>query len=120
MRRECQPTIRVDIYMAGDIATAKQVCREYCRDVGFCVHIEPVDYIYTGGEEVGFKVGIINYPRFPAEYRTLRDHAREIADRLLVRCCQTSVCIVGPEDTWWYSLKDDMPQSTVSTEVTGD
>lgn len=111
MKRECQPTIRLDIYMAGDIATARQACREYCRDVGFCVHIEQVDYIYTGGAESGFKVGIINYPRFPASLIDLRDRAREIADYLLVRCCQSSCCIVGPEDTWWYSLRDDVPTS---------
>lgn len=117
MIRECQPTVRVDIYMAGDIAQAKQVCREYCRDVGFCVHVEPVDYIYTGGEEVGFKVGIINYPRFPAEYVTLRDHARVIADRLLDRLCQSSCCIVGPDDTWWYSIRDDLPANGPKQDV---
>ena len=44
------PTIRFDIFMAGDINIAKQVCREYCFQVGFCITIEPVDYIYTGGE----------------------------------------------------------------------
>ena len=47
-------TIRFDIYMAGDLAQAKQVCREYCFEVGMCVHVEPVDFIYTGGEETGF------------------------------------------------------------------
>lgn len=27
------PTVRFDIFLAGDLAQAKQVCREYCFDV---------------------------------------------------------------------------------------
>lgn len=42
-------TVRFDIFIAGDIEQAKQVCREYCYQIGLCVTIEPVAYIYTGG-----------------------------------------------------------------------
>ncbi len=49
MRSETVKSIQFEIFMAGDIAQAKQACREYCR-VGLCVTIEPCDYIYTGGE----------------------------------------------------------------------
>lgn len=32
-------TVRIDIFMAGDLAQAKQVCREFCYEVGLCVHV---------------------------------------------------------------------------------
>jgi hypothetical protein len=99
------PTVRFDIYMAGDIVQAKQVCREYCFEVGLCVHIEPVDYIYTGGEESGFKVGIINYPRFASSEGELRGRALALANRLMVRLCQHSFSLVGPGETEWVSRR---------------
>lgn len=105
-----EPTIRFDIYMAGDIGQAKQVCREYCIADGFCVHIEPTDFIYTGGEESGFKIGIVNYPRFPSNHDTLRTKALELALMLQTRLCQLSYLVVGPDLTEWFSRrKEDQP-----------
>jgi hypothetical protein len=101
------PTIRFDIFMAGDIAQAKQVCREYCFAVGLCIHIEPVDFIYTGGEEAGFKVGIINYPRFPTESAKLRTTAASLADLLMKRLCQHSYSIIGPHEIEWFSQRPE-------------
>lgn len=101
-----EPTIRFDIYMAGDIAQAKQVCREICFHVGLCVHIEPVDFIYTGGEEAGFKIGVLNYPRFPSEAAALRDKAINLAQTLRNRLCQHSYLIVGPDTTEWSSTRE--------------
>lgn len=99
------PTIRVDIFIAGDIQQAKQVCREYCMEVGACVTVEPVDYIYTGGEEAGVRIGFINYPRFPTDVYGIKDKAGELARRLMERLCQHSYSIVGPEETTWYSRR---------------
>jgi hypothetical protein len=99
------PSIRFDIFMAGDIAQAKQVCREYCFEVGLCVTIEPVDYIYTGGEETGFRVGLINYPRFPSDEEALSANASGLAQRLMQKLCQHSYSIVGPRETEWFSRR---------------
>ena len=102
------PTARIDIYMAGDIEQAKQVCREFCMGTGFCVHIEPVEYIYTGGEERGFKVGLINYPRFPMGSTVIgMEKASRLAELLRERCCQWSYSIVGPEETLWVSYRPE-------------
>lgn len=101
------PTIRYDIFIAGDIEQAKQVCREYCFEVGLCVTIEPVAYIYTGGEEAGFRVGLINYPRFPSTPTDLREKAGALASRLMHRLCQHSYSIVGPEQTEWFSRRPE-------------
>lgn len=79
------PTIRFDIFIAGDLAQAKQVCREYCFAVGLCVTVEPVAYVYTGGEEAGVRVGLINYPRFPSSEEAIAAHAVTLAADLMVR-----------------------------------
>ena len=99
------PTIRFDIFIAGDLEQAKQVCREYCFDAGLCVTVEPVAYIYTGGEEAGVRVGLINYPRFPSDVGELRVKAQGLAETLMRRLCQHSYSIVGPEHTAWYSRR---------------
>lgn len=99
------PSIRYDILIAGDLAQAKQVCREYCFEVGLCVTVEPVTYIYTGGEEEGVRVGLINYPRFPTGPRDLEEKAIALARMLLERLCQHSYSIVGPVETEWFSRR---------------
>lgn len=103
--RKEAPSVRVEIFMAGDISQAKQVCREWCFAVGGCVTIEAVDYIYTGGEEAGFRVGFINYPRFPSDAETIFAQASELASMLVDRLCQHSYSIVAPDRTTWFSRR---------------
>lgn len=98
-------TVRFDIFIAGDLAQAKQVCREFCFEQGLCVTVEPVAFIYTGGEESGVRVGLINYPRFPSDLERLRTRAHELADTLVQRLCQHSYSIVGPDVTAWVSRR---------------
>lgn len=99
------PTIRFDIFIAGDHAQAKQVCREFCFEQGLCVTVEQVAYVYTGGEEAGVRVGLINYPRFPTEKSLLRNTAMALAVRLMEALCQHSYSIVGPDETEWVSRR---------------
>lgn len=106
------PTIQVVIFVAGDIAIAKQVCSEFCMEIGACVTVEPIDYIYTGGEEAGVRVGLINYPRFPSDLPTIMAKANDLANRLMHRLCQTSYSIVGPAETWWISRRDEVGRSS--------
>ena len=101
------PTVRVDIFIAGDLDVAKQVCREYCLEVGLCVTVEPVAYVYTGGEETGVRVGLINYPRFPATESEIAAKAQGLADRLMHRLCQFSYSIVTPSETTWFSRRPE-------------
>lgn len=107
MKLVTAPTIRIDIFIAGDLAQAKQVCREWCMSVGACVTVEPVDYIYTGGEEAGVRIGFINYPRFPSDETALLERARELANILMLRLCQHSYSIVAPSVTEWHSLRPE-------------
>lgn len=94
------------IFIAGDIDVARQVCREYCFEVGLCVTVEPADYIYTGGQEAGMVIGLINYPRFPVSQENLDATAENLAIRVMERCCQHSFSIMGPNKTRWFSRRE--------------
>lgn len=96
------------IFMAGDINVAKQVCREVCFARGLCVHVYPVDYIYTAGEESGFAVGLINYPRFPDTPNEIWEKAAFLARILRERCCQRSYTIHATDRVEWFTL--DIPR----------
>lgn len=97
------PTLRFDILIAGDLAVARQACREHCIEVRSCVSVEPIDVVYCGGMESGVRVGLINYPRYPTTLMDLRDEAMALGERLLHALCQNSFSLVGPETTEWVS-----------------
>ncbi len=103
---ECE-RINITICMAGDIAQAKQIIRGYCWDRGWCVTVTPTTYIYSGGEENGFIVGVENYPRFPSTLDELTGKAKELAERLAVLLFQKSYMICTPTKTLWQT--DKMP-----------
>lgn len=107
MKTEITPTFWARIYIAGDLATIKQVCREHCMVVGLCVTVEPTTYIYTGGEESGAVIGLINYPRFPETPGAVYSRARELGEKLMERCCQHSFSIMTPTETVWFSRRPE-------------
>lgn len=102
-------TFNVQIYIAGDINHAKQICRKYCMDIGLCVTVEPISFVYTGGEEAGVRIGLINYPRFPSEPGDITARALDLARHLRVGLSQHSFSVVTPIDTIWESVRDDSP-----------
>ena len=93
------PTYQIKIYLSGSIEVAKQVIREHLLERPLCVTIEPTTYIYTGGEEAGYVVGLLNYPRFPTAPNELAVRASILAELLLERTFQRSALIVSPETT---------------------
>lgn len=103
------PSYPVSIFMAGDYAAAKAICRAYCNEVGFCVTVTPTSYVYRGGEEAGFIVGLINYPRFPASPFEIASKAVQLADRLREALGQESYSIQYPDQTVWHSWRDESP-----------
>ena len=100
-------TYTIKLCLAGPIEVAKQVIREYCLKVGLCVTITPTTYIYTGGEETGYDVGFVNYPRFPADYEKLEDTARELMHLLLDATFQHSALMITPKQTEWISKREN-------------
>lgn len=105
MRTEIVATHWVRIYLSGPIEVAKQVLRAECLREGLCVTVEPTTYIYTGGEEPGFVVGLLNYPRFPVTAEDLDRRARDLMHKLLAATCQHSALMVTPSASEWITLR---------------
>lgn len=105
------PTAQFTIFIAGDLAQAKQVCREFCNDISLCVTIEPTSFIYKGGQEEGVRIGLMNYPKYPSSVGGLHQLAHRLADLLRQRLCQCSYSVVGPDKTCW-----DDTRSVISRE----
>jgi ferredoxin len=97
----------VDICLAGDAAVTRQVCREHCMKVGLCVTVTPTEYIYTGGQEAGVIVRLVNYPRFPCSDAELEGKAQALAQKLADALCQWSVLIQTPKTATWLDRKPD-------------
>lgn len=93
------------IYMSGPIEVAKQVLRAECARAGLCVTIDPTTFIYTGGEEAGFVVGLVNYPRFPEDNDTILVRALDIVELLLDATHQHSAMVMTPRTTFWTSRR---------------
>ena len=92
-------TFRVHIYMSGPIEVAKQVIRAECAREGLCVTVDPTLFIYVGGEETGFVVGLLNYPRFPVTPDELVNRARLLMSLLLAATYQDTGLLVTPTTT---------------------
>jgi ferredoxin len=112
----------VTIFIAGDGAKALEVCRSYCDEVGYCVTVTPTTYVYRDGQEAGVIIGLINYPRFPADLDTIAGKAIALAKLLRVELGQDSFCIQTPETTTWCSWRaldgqnaSDAPNTLVTT-----
>ena len=108
MIRKTEPTHWARIYMSGPIEIAKQTLRSECLAIGLCVTIEPTTFIYTGGEEIGFVVGLVNYPRFPKGKDEIDTTAQHLMDILLRDTCQHSAMLMTPEWSYWVSNREDV------------
>jgi hypothetical protein len=100
---ESVDTYWVKIYISGPIEEAKQHLRGECKQKGLCVTIEPTTFIYTGGEEAGYVVGFVNYPKYPKPEREIFERAWTIAERLRKATFQDSYMIQDPKETLWVS-----------------
>lgn len=93
-----------NIWIAGDLSTAKAACREFCEE-GLCVTITPTSFIYTGGQQEGVLVRLINYPRFVEEPSAIKTRAQRLGDFLCHRLFQDSYSIEFPDTTEYYERR---------------
>ncbi len=100
------PTYTATIFIAGDYAQAKARCQRYVMDVGLCITVEPVEYVYTGGCEAGVRVGLINYARFPAEPADIFARALGLARVLRVELAQHSFSVVATDKTVFETTRE--------------
>lgn len=103
------------IYIAGDYDKARDICRQYCYKVDLCVNVTRNAFIYTGGEEEGVIVELINYPRFPSITDVVDAKAYELGIELKRQLCQDSFLLMTPKETIWSTDRenDDEPKQTV-------
>ena len=87
-------TITFDIFIAGNYLTIEESCAGWCEKGG-CVSITPYTFVYTAGRELGAKITLINYARFPKTYSEMEMDAIELAKLLLVQCKQHSCSVVS-------------------------
>ena len=99
-------TYRVIIFISGPLDVIEQTCRSSCLAIGLCVTVTPTRFIYAGGEETGAEIGLLNYPRFPADPAEINYKARHLANLLLLATYQRSVLVVTPTTTEWIT-KDE-------------
>lgn len=83
----------------------KDICQKYCDTNGLCVTLTKTEFIYTNGNEPGYIVGLINYPRFPTTDIELVKHAATLALELKSKLEQLRVSIVTPQIT--FLIGDD-------------
>lgn len=95
----------VRIYIAGDRHDAERICREFCFEVGHCVTVQDAQYIYTGGQEAGVVVGLINYPRYPKDATQIQSDAEALGRRLMEGLSQHSFSVETPTETIWFSRR---------------
>lgn len=98
------PTYVATIYVGGDVAVAREFLRRECYERGLCVTVTPTTFIYTGGEETGIAVGLVNYPRFPSEPFQIFDRACMLASRLICALCQKSALVVASDQSRWITV----------------
>ena len=107
MKTESATTHWVRIYLSGPIEVAKQIIRREVKREGLCVTIESTTFMYTGGEETGYVVGLINYPRFPATAEYIWERAMRLAIALLEETYQHSALCMAPDKTEWLTTRQD-------------
>ena len=97
---------QADIYIAGNPELAKHYCAEYCMS-GLCVSVFDCDYVYTGGQEKGVKITLINYARFPSTQHDITDKAKYLGEFLCRKLHQSSFSVVSPDGSFFISRRDD-------------
>lgn len=102
---ECT-SCQADIYIAGSSEMAKHYCAEYCM-LGLCVSVSDCEYVYTGGQEKGVKITLINYARFPTTQSDITGKAKNLGEFLCRKLHQSSFSVVSPCGSFFISRRDD-------------
>jgi hypothetical protein len=101
-----EQTFQSAIYISANLHTVQDVCAEFCKKNPSCVTVEPVDFIFCGGAQPGFRVKFINYPRFPSSVDQIKQKAESLALNLLIASHQLSCSVVHSDETVYMQLGD--------------
>jgi len=106
MNEKTVETLVFRIFLAGDYNDVITLCRNICNKEPICVSVKRTDYVYTNGMESGVEVTVLNYPRFPSDFNSLNERSNKIARQLMRGLFQSSVMVVGPEKTTWFTTRE--------------
>jgi hypothetical protein len=97
------------IYVAGDLNTSEMICRKECFEIGLCVTVQPIRYIFTGGTEDGVQVGLINYGRFPDNKDSILKKAVDLGRKIAEANHQWSYSVIAPSESLYFTRRKDGP-----------
>ena len=103
LSKQCE-TVKISIYVTGDESVIRKWLQHYVMR-GLCVTLSKTEYIYTYGNEDGWVVGLINYPRYPSDYDSLLLLANEIAVGVMEETATGSSTIVTDKETIFISRR---------------
>jgi len=84
---------------------AERILQNYCDNNPLCVTLKQIEYIYKDGNEMGFEIGLINYPRFPDTKENITQKALEIGMIFLEKFNQYKISVVSTDKT--YMIEKD-------------
>ena len=105
LREETVGTWIAWIYVAGDMDTIRNTCRDATFPSGMCVSIKRMESIYAGGLEMGAEVTLFQYPPFKESETELEQKMNDLAVRLLEANFQFSCTVVMPDKTIFLSRR---------------
>jgi len=79
---------------------AKQILQDYCNNVSYGLTLKSTEFIYKDGNELGFEIGLINYPRFPSTSEEISQKAIEIAEIFKNKFNQYRISVVCNDKTY--------------------
>jgi len=100
-------THNTQIHIAGPLWLIEHACSKFCQH-GFCVSVQASTFVYTGGQQSGASVGLINYPKFPKTGAEIDAAALSLAHFLLRETMQKSCSVVTPAITY-YLENEELP-----------
>jgi hypothetical protein len=95
----------ISIFIAGSRYEIERLLSMHVANVGMCVAVKDLDFIYTGGQESGVEIQIQNYPRFPSDPNSITCRANELAKMLIEQLYQRTALVVTPDKTYWHENK---------------
>jgi|AGFS01.1.fsa_nt_gi hypothetical protein len=96
------PTFYANLHIAGNFDVCQQECNRITYEFGFCFQVSKVEYIYTGGQESGMLIRVINYPRFPRDPEEITKLCTQFGFRLAEKLCQKSFTLETSTDTMYF------------------
>lgn len=104
--RVCE-SFTVTLYIGGCITTAKAALARRAAEMGACWSVEPTEFIYSGGREMGMVIRDINYARFPRTVEVVEDRMAAVAVNLMDVLGQGSCSIVGPTQSRYLTRRKE-------------